>query len=309
MSNVTAAECTQLLDITPQVVTPNGFEADFVPAEPRYRKERQLARSRMLDIARALTGKQLPEDTLLVATSGRNEYRNKGIDLFIDSLNSLRHSAELGKPVVAFILVPAWADAPRQGLLRRLEGEFDAPLDSNSSTHSLHNEDSDAIMCRLRQLGVNQPSDKVDFVYLPCYLNGGDGVLDIPYYKVLPALDLTIFPSYYEPWGYTPLESIAFGVPTVSSDKAGFGQWIMDDFEATFSSCGAEVVERTDSNYWGAADSIARRVEFMSQQGADDMKEIRKAAAHTATFARWQLFIKHYLDAFEVARRRDERIK
>ena len=67
-------------------------------------------------------------------------------------------------------------------------------------------------------------------MYIPCYLDGHDGIIDISYYELMPAIDLTMFPSYYEPWGYTPLESIAFGVPTVTTDKAGFGQWVSDHF-------------------------------------------------------------------------------
>ena len=309
VSNVTATECTQLLDITPQVVTPNGFEDGFVPSAAKYKSQRKEARKRMLAIASALSGKELPDNSLLIATSGRNEYRNKGLDLFIDSLNSLRHSDELKRPVVAFILVPAWVNAPREGLKRRLQGEFDAALDSNFATHTLHNEDSDAIMCRLRSLGVNADDDKVTFIYIPCYLDGRDGVLDIPYYDMLPALDLTIFPSYYEPWGYTPLESIAFGVPTVSSDKAGFGQWIIDDFDPTFTCCGAEVIERNDHNYAAAADSIARKVEYIAGVPAGVPAAIGQAARHTASQARWQLFIAHYLKAFAVAaERRDCRL-
>lgn len=310
VSDVTATECAQLLDITPQVVTPNGFEDGFVPSPAKYRQQRKEARRSLLTIASALSGKQLPDDTMLVATSGRNEYRNKGIDLYIDAMNSLRHSPELKRPTVAFILVPAWVNEPREGLKRRLTGEFDAPLDSNFATHTLHNEDSDSIMCRLRSLGVNCSDDKVTFVYLPCYLDGRDGILDIPYYEMLPALDLTIFPSYYEPWGYTPLESIAFGVPTVSSDKAGFGQWILDEFDPTFACCGAEVIERNDHNYGGACDSISRKVEFLSQTTSESAEAIGNAARATASKARWQLFIDYYLKAFAVAEeRRDSRVK
>ena len=304
VSSVTAAECAQLLEITPQVITPNGFEADFVPSRRKYAAQSMASRKRLTAIASALSGKELPEDALLVATSGRNEYRNKGIDLFIDSLNSLRHSSGIIRPVVAFILVPAWVDAPRPGLLARLAGEMEAKPDSNFATHSLHDEQNDSIMCRLRGLTVNRPEDKVTFVYLPCYLNGSDGVLDIPYYQMLPGLDLTIFPSYYEPWGYTPLESIAFGVPTVSSDKAGFGQWILDNFDATFATCGAEVIGRNDSNYGEAADSIARKVEFIGNASPARIAGFRKAASLTASRASWQLFINNYLDAFEVARKR-----
>lgn len=304
VSRVTAAECCQLLDIDPQVVTPNGFEDDFVPGKTKYASLRKKARARLMQVASALTGKQYPADTLLLATSGRNEYRNKGIDLFIDSINSLRDSHYSGRPILAFILVPAWVAAPRKGLIERLAGNADAPLDSRFATHTLHNEYSDAIFSRLTSLNVNLDSDKVDFIFVPCYLDGHDGVIDITYYDLLPALDLTIFPSYYEPWGYTPLESIAFGVPTISTDKAGFGQWILDDFDATFSACGAEVVERTDSNYHTACADIARKVEQVAHLSSREAANVADAALRSARAARWQLFIKHYLTAFDVAAKR-----
>ena len=86
VSEVTARECEQLLDIRPQVVTPNGFEPDFVPEEKKYARLRSEGRKTILDIASALKGKKFADDTMIVATSGRNEYRNKGLDLFLDCL-------------------------------------------------------------------------------------------------------------------------------------------------------------------------------------------------------------------------------
>lgn len=71
----------------------------------------------------------------------------------------------------------------------------------------------------------NEPNDKVKVIYVPSYLKGDDGILNISYYDLLIGMDATVFPSYYEPWGYTPLESIAFGVPTITTDLSGFGKW------------------------------------------------------------------------------------
>ena len=98
-------------------------------------------------------------------------------------------------------------------------------------THRLNNEDSDEVCVRIRQLQAEGRLDRVKVIYVPSYLDGSDGIVNISYYDLLPAFDLTLFPSYYEPWGYTPLESVAFGVPTVTDDKAGFGQWVLDNFE------------------------------------------------------------------------------
>ena len=94
-------------------------------------------------------------------------------------------------------------------------------------THWLNNDDSDEVTVGLRRLSVaNANEDRLHTIYVPCYLTGEDGVFDIDYYTILTALDATIFPSYYEPWGYTPLESVAFGVPTITTSLSGFGRWV-----------------------------------------------------------------------------------
>jgi glycosyltransferase involved in cell wall biosynthesis len=150
----------------------------------------------------------------------------------------------------------------------------------------------------------------VTIVYLPCYLDGNDGVLNIAYYDMMPALDATVFPSYYEPWGYTPLESIAFGVPTISSDKAGFGQWILTDYANDAQACGAKVIARTDSNYDQAREDIADSLLSLIDLSAEQMAEVRQKAMATASDADWSKFIEKYIEAFAVAQsRRDERLK
>lgn len=308
VSGVTARECVQLLEMEPQVVTPNGFEPNFLPKGVKYAHIRKEARRRLLRLATALTGRSIGDDALLVATSGRNEYRNKGIDLYIDAMQQVRRG-HTDKQVVAFIMVPAWSAAPQAGLACSMEGRLEAAPEPNFITHRLHNEESDPIFRRLAELRVNDADDKLVFIFLPCYLNGADGVLNLSYYDMVPGLDLTVFPSYYEPWGYTPLESIAFGVPAVSTDKAGFGQWIMDNFDATFTGCGVEVVGRTDSNYDAASNRIAQKVGYILACDNDVRARIREAAQRTASQADWSLFMDFYKQAYAVAMcRRDARV-
>ena len=295
----------------PQVVTPNGFEPNFVPTGKKYQTQRQSARKALLNVASKLTGKTFADDAFIVATSGRNEYRNKGIDIFIDAMGRVGDKlATDSREVVAFIMVPAWVKEPASDLLVNMQSEqWNAPQ-LNYQTHRLNNEDCDAISCRLRSLGVNDASRKVTIVYLPCYLDGNDGVLNIAYYDMMPALDATVFPSYYEPWGYTPLESIAFGVPTISSDKAGFGQWILTDYTNDAQACGAKVIARTDSNYDQAREDIADSLLSLIDLSAEQMAEVRQKAMATASDADWSKFIEKYIEAFAVAQsRRDERLK
>lgn len=312
VSEVTARECEQLLEIRPQIVTPNGFEPGFVPGRALYAKERQAARARILGIAAALTGRTYTEDAFILATSGRNEYRNKGLDLFIDSCVRAREEMPLGsRGIIALILVPAWVKAPSQTLLDNLKTpDPDNGVTPDFMTHRLNNEDQDAVTQHIISTGHNGSDLPLTIIYVPCYLDGHDGVLDIEYYKLLPGIDLTVFPSYYEPWGYTPLESIAFGVPTVSTDKAGFGQWILGNTPDTFAADGAHVVTRTDSNYTQARDEIAADILRLSSLSSATLKKYRAAAASTAALADWAHFIKYYDRAFGVAlQRRSERLK
>lgn len=302
VSEVTARECTQLLDITPQVVTPNGFEPDFLPGQRTYNQQRKAGRERLLKIACALTGHNFDDDTFIIATSGRNEYRNKGLDLYIDSMMRLgEHNHSDGCDILALVLVPAWVKEPAGELLMDLYHEGNDHPEVNYMTHRLNNEDQDNVCRRLRELSFSKRGGKVKMIFIPCYLDGHDGIVNIGYYDLLPALDLTVFASYYEPWGYTPLESVAFGVPTITTDKAGFGQWVLSNFKNSLDETGVFVLPRTDNNYSESCDAIASAAAGYLEQKTSAKQKARAAAVSTGRHADWQYFIKDYEKAFEIA--------
>ena len=302
VSRITAIECGQLLGRQPDVVTPNGFEQNFVPAtKTKLALAREAARRRIFDVVSALTGQDMDDDTFIVATSGRNEYRNKGIDLFLDAVNRLGE-IDPQRRVLALILVPAWVKEARADLKEAMSAPYRNALNEPIITHWLNNQDSDSIICRIRSLGFeNGYASRVMVVYVPCYLNGGDGVVDMSYYDVIPGLDATVFPSYYEPWGYTPLESVAFGVPTVTTTLSGFGQWILSQYENGFESCGVMVIDRGDFNYDQVKEDIAVSLRRLTEEGAKALSGIQRAAMSTAKDASWTNFIKYYYESFDVA--------
>lgn len=313
VSTLTADECAQLLDKRPDVVTPNGFEPDFVPATAKYAKLREAGRKRLLSIAEKMTGREWSKDTLIVATSGRNEYRNKGLDVYLDSMAELtRTGAASRRDILSLVLVPAWVKEPNGELLIDLNQNGTLPVIPDYLTHRLNNEDSDLACRRIAQLEAeHQLGDRgmVKTIFVPCYLDGNDGVVDIAYYDLLPAIDITVFASYYEPWGYTPLESIAFGVPTVTTDKSGFGQWVesdvahgcIEDPMQSLETTGVEVAPRDDNSYWSTVAKIARTISEYSEADSKSVSTARKAAKTTAELADWQKFIVKYDEAFEIA--------
>ena len=309
VSEITARECEQLLEIRPQVVTPNGFEPDFVPDSTKYAKLRKAGRDKILSIASALKGHQFADNTLIVATSGRNEYRNKGLDLYLDSLADLERMNPACE-VLALVLVPAWVKEPSKELEAAMEEKNYVKGAPDFMTHRLNNEDSDSVTRRISELEAQgKLKGGVSVVYVPCYLDGHDGIVNISYYDILPAIDITVFASYYEPWGYTPLESVAFGVPTVTTDKSGFGQWILSNFINSIAACGVKVIGRTDSNYQEAAAEIANQLNSYSYLPTPDRVAASEAAKETAANADWKYFISAYDEAFKVAtERRDARI-
>lgn len=322
VSRLTADECAQLLGKRPDVVTPNGFEPDFVPSPAKYKTLRKKGRKRLLDIASAMTGRPWSDDTLVIATSGRNEYRNKGLDVFLDSMAQLSgDGAACKRDILALMLVPAWVKEPNGDLLIDLCDEGSLPVSPDYLTHRLNNEDSDSGCRRIAQLeSENRLGDRnqVKVIFVPCYLDGSDGIVNIAYYDLLPAIDITVFASYYEPWGYTPLESIAFGVPTVTTDKSGFGQWVRTDVAKgaltrgmeSLESTGVMVAPRDDNSYWDTVTAIAGAISAFAEADAEDVKKCSEAASATAALADWKYFIKYYDEAFRIAEKnRDSRMK
>ena len=301
VSEITADECAQLLGRRPEVVTPNGFEADFVPAGRAYAPKRRAARNVLLKVASTLTGKQFGPDTFIVATSGRCEYRNKGLDVFLDAVNELADKNPSRK-VLAYIMVPSWTDGPREDLRVALDNNNDKGLPDPVLTHNIHYGYTDPVLSRIYQLGLeNRLKDNVHVIYVPCYLNGVDGIFDKTYYQLLIGMDATVFASYYEPWGYTPLESVAFGIPTVTTSLSGFGRWILDNFNNSFDACGVEVINRTDDNYSQVCSEIADTVLKLMSMSDTELKQISAAARATAARADWNNFITYYYKAYDQA--------
>ena len=304
VSDITARECKQLLDKAPDIVTPNGFEPNFVPEGKEYTKKRAEARKTLINVAEKLLGCPISPDALLVSTSGRYEYRNKGIDVFIEAMNRVRNSGELQREVVAFLMVPAWVRDARADLKEVIEKNIQttSPMQMPFITHWLNLMDQDKVLNYISHAGfTNQASEKLKIIFVPCYLDGRDGIFNKPYYDLLIGMDATVYPSYYEPWGYTPLESVAFGIPTVTTNLAGFGFWVEKSVSGKNISEGVAVIERTDFNYFDVADAITASILSLVKKDKKEVEEIRKRCFKLAKQAEWSKFIVFYQKAFSDA--------
>lgn len=308
VSEITNKECKQLLEKSADVILMNGFEDDFVPKGRELTRIRRTTRTEILNIANKLLGTNLTRNTLIVGTSGRYEFKNKGIDLFLEALALLNDDSHLKKEVLAFITVPAWVKEPRKDLQEVLENQKENnqkannPLDYPFITHWLHNMQEDRILATMNSLGIkNLPTDRVKVIFVPCYLDGTDGIFNMSYYEFLSALDLTVYPSYYEPWGYTPLESVAFRIPTITTNLSGFGLWAESLRTGYDLKDGIEVLGRTDTNYATLANTIKKRIASVSKLTDAEVTRSRRLASLLAEKALWKHFISYYYEAYDVA--------
>ena len=285
-------------------MTPNGFEPNFVPTAERYERKRAAAREILLNVAGKLLGYPIAKDAFIILTSGRYEYRNKGIDVFIEAMDRVRLSCELQRESVAFIMVPAWVKETRSDLQYAIANNYHTtlPMQCPFITHWLNEMGNDRILNYIFQCGfANSQSDKLKIIFVPCYLNGEDGIFNCSYYDLLIGADVTVYPSYYEPWGYTPLESIAFGIPTVTTNLAGFGLWAKKYLSGDNLEDGVAVANRTDFNYFEVADFIKNQLINYAKNSASSNQIVRDKCFSLAKQAEWNKFISYYNEAFSIA--------
>lgn len=301
VSDITAIECEQLLDKPVDIVTPNGFENDFVPKGDLLIEKREEARNKMIAVAENLLGYKFDNEPFIVATSGRYEYYNKGYDLFVDALGKLKNNYNGDKEILAYVLVPANNYGYRKDLFNKLnnnEGEMSP--DDKHLTHYLHEPENDPVITKIKENNLyNNKNDKVKIIFVPSYLNGDDGIFNMKYYDILPGLDLSIFVSYYEPWGYTPLESVAFGVPTITTTLAGFGKWMRSVLNKNDKS--VVVIDRDDNNNEEVVDKLVTNINKYSKITKTERNKLIQTCIKASEHALWKNLVENYSKAFSIA--------
>ena len=300
VSEVTAKECAYFLGKEVDVITPNGFENSFTPSQEELPSQKAVGRNALLQLASDMLGYPVNQKAFLVGIGGRYELKNKGVDLFIEALGKLNQKREPPREILAFVMMPAGISGPNKTLQQSINQKH-TPLSSPCfTTHDLSEKEVDPVLRLFReQRLLNAASDKVKVFFIPSYLNGNDGILNISYYNLLVGLNLSVFPSYYEPWGYTPLESLAFSVPTITTSLAGFGMWVTQKYLDTHP--GIEVIHRDDSNDSDVVQAIVHKIEEMISLSEEQEEEIRKNAKEVSTIALWSHQIQYYKRAYTLA--------
>lgn len=299
VSQTTAEESRYVLDRVPDVILLNALGTRFPDPGHIEPKARARTRQTLQRLAMATTGTEYSEKDVFAITSGRYEFLNKGIDLVLDSLSDLRERlADTDRRIVCFVCTPSDAIGPVPAVARAYRDG--AAGTTGNLTHRLRDPQNDPTLNALTGLNMeNSASERVHVILVPIYLDGTDPLLPQSYYELLAGFDVSIFPSYYEPWGYTPLESVGYGIPTVTSDLAGFGQWTAAcdavDPQAVY------VLPRANSSYDDARANLTDHLDRFVRLDVPMREQLGAEAYRLSQLARWEHFGTYYRDAHERA--------
>lgn len=303
------------------------------------------------------------ENNIVIFTSGRYEYYNKGIDIFIDGLaelNKRMKSAGDVPEVFAFIMIPSAIKGPNPSILDNIvildkikediheslelvedkvvddvtEGRFDLSKMTGGeilgnkalmnlkalgrkfryekrgklpplSAFELKDEKNDMIINKLKSVGlINKPDDKVRVVFYPIYLNPDDSLLGISYYDMISGSTVGIFPSRYEPWGYTPQEAAAMMTLSVTTDQGGFGVFINSKIENESKLRGVKVLGLKNASYKQSVAELADYLFHIIKLTHDERVELKIDARQLSELSDWKNQSINYVKAHNLALKR-----
>jgi phosphorylase/glycogen(starch) synthase len=287
-------EIRHLLGREVDLVTPNGFTRlhDFDPAR------REQVREAIFRNAERFLGAPIDRDsTRLALSSGPYQVHTKGIDVALKALGKLKESDEQpARRMLYLIAMAANQTGPRPETLRRLRSEELAGEPIGICTHNLAHPEADPILQLCRDAGLNNdPDDPVRVVFVPLMIDGRDPFLPFPYAEVLQACDATLFPSLYEPWGYTPVESLAAGVSTATTDLTGFGRFALGVPEEERKAL--VVLPRSEMNDEALQDRVADEARKFLALDDEAMISLRSASDDLLARMSWDRLIAATLDA------------
>ncbi|MEN6317968.1 MAG: alpha-glucan family phosphorylase [Syntrophaceae bacterium] len=297
VSEITASEAKNFLGRYPDIITPNGLDMDNIQDLTVNREPAIKSREKLLAAASRFLRRDFPSNTKIMVISGRYEFHNKGIDIALNAFSRLEKNMTGDEVILVFLFVIGG----HMDLIPALQSDHTRPEPGNPpiATHRLHNEAHDPILQACKRLELmNTQQNKVFVIFNPAYLNGHDGLINMTYYEALSGCDMGVFPSYYEPWGYTPLESVAHAVPTITTDQAGFGTWVQ---LAAGENRGVIILKRKGIKIHLVEDSLYSIFKTILSWTDKEIEENRKSARQVALQANWKDFFKSYLKAYDKA--------
>lgn len=168
-------------------------------------------------------------------------------------------------------------------------------------THTLLDDKNDEILNFLRSANlVNNRHDKVKIVYHPDFISTSNPLFRMDYSQFVRGCHLGIFPSMYEPWGYTPLECLASGLPSVTSELAGFGDYVVNNIP-DHDERGMYIVNRRGRNFFEVAEDLSNTMLQFAQMSRRERIALRYKCEESSLHFDWSNLGKYYDNAYNLA--------
>uniref|UniRef100_A0A452FD12 Glycogen [starch] synthase n=1 Tax=Capra hircus TaxID=9925 RepID=A0A452FD12_CAPHI len=260
VSEITAIEAEHMLKRKPDVVTPNGLNVKKFSAVHEFQNLHAMYKARIQEFVRGHFYGHLDfdlEKTLFLFIAGRYEFSNKGADIFLESLSRLNFLLRMHKSdvtVVVFFIMPAKTNnfnvetlkgqAVRKQLwdtAHSVKEKFGKKLYDALLRGEIP--DMNNILDRDDQTIMKRAIFSTQLILHPEFLSSTSPLLPMDYEEFVRGCHLGVFPSYYEPWGYTPAECTVMGIPSVTTNLSGFGCF-MQEHVADPTAYGIYIVDR-----------------------------------------------------------------
>jgi len=354
VSEITAEEIKHLLHKKVDIITPNGLNIRRFTVAHEHQNLHGLFKTK---IHQFVAGYFFPyytfdlEKTLYIFTSGRYEFRNKGIDLFLDSLPALNHllmQNNIDITVVVFIITKAKTKGYRYDVLqnqfiydelnhvcetvaeripqRLLNQIIEKPQINTEElinetermylkriyyswkknglpsvvTHEMEYPDDVILNTIYKNHLLNQKESRVKIVYHPDFLSSFGSVVKLDYLDFIRGCHLGIFPSYYEPWGYTPMECSAAGIPSITSDLTGFSLYVKKMLP-NHDEHGLFILNRKNQSYHESIQQLAKMIFNVVSLSRRQRIELRNRVESISEIFDWKNLIQYYLQAYDLA--------
>ncbi|MFX1519970.1 MAG: hypothetical protein ACFFCD_08615 [Promethearchaeota archaeon] len=365
VSEITAKEISYIHGVDQMMITPNGLDFSSILKGEDCKTRRRRTRPKIIRFIEAFFAPWYnvkTENALIVHLSGRYEFVNKGIDVFIQALsnlNELLRNNESGKNVFAFIWVPAAILNSREDVKSavshysmvaeklapflfkieddvihmlyegRIEEVFEKKLkeffkdDFNQTikdfetvkeqitektrtlpicTHNLL-VPNDAIITAANAANLrNEEGDRVKIIFMPIYLSQKDDFLNLNYFDAISATDVGVYPSVYEPFGYTPLEAASRCVIAITTDLTGYGYSLLGiQSNKTQENLGIKILRRHGRSSHEIIEDLSQILFEISQLSQEKLEELKQNAKQLAEKSDWSHLIRAYIDAHTTA--------
>ncbi|MFP4059739.1 MAG: alpha-glucan family phosphorylase [Bacteroidales bacterium] len=300
ISDLNTIEGHHFLGRKPLIITPSGINESLIPDIETLKDFQASARKIMIEVARELTDADFKNPFIIGASGNGNPYTS-GIDVLLESISSLNKELEKNdRDTLVFIFNPANILGPRKELLKKINRESTESLSDKFVTHQLHDVENDFILSSLKSLSLNnEKNNKIKLIYVPIIPDQGDGIFNTSFQKLSAGFDLSVFPAYYEPWGYSLLESLANNVPVIASSLTGSARWAREKMKDTGDAL--QVIERTDTNYDEVVEKFTSAMKRYITGNVSDRSAISEKIKELTGIFTWENILPLYQQAWSKA--------